>query len=65
MFRSHGESAVPISWSSSAETFLELDRATALRYVAANGPTGEVQLWFKKRQTRFVSYAADRYAEAG
>ena len=29
-----------------------------------NGPTGEVALWFKKRQTRFVSYAdADRYAE--
>ncbi|MFL5688343.1 MAG: DnaB-like helicase C-terminal domain-containing protein, partial [Chloroflexota bacterium] len=27
-----------------------------------NGPTGEIQLWFKKRQTRFVSYAADRYA---
>ena len=22
-----------------------------------NGPTGEIQLWFKKRQTRFVSYA--------
>ena len=22
-----------------------------------NGPTGEVQLWFKKRQTRFVAYA--------
>jgi replicative DNA helicase len=30
-----------------------------------NGPTGEVQLWFKKRQTRFVSYAGERYAEAG
>src|SRR4029079_18506795 len=30
-----------------------------------NGPTGEVQLWFKKRQTRFVSYARERYAEAG
>ena len=29
-----------------------------------NGPTGEIQLWFRKRQTRFVSYAADRYAEA-
>jgi replicative DNA helicase len=29
-----------------------------------NGPTGEIQLWFKKKQTRFVSYAADRYAEA-
>ena len=28
-----------------------------------NGPTGEVQLWFKKRQTRFVSYAGERYAE--
>ena len=22
-----------------------------------NGPTGEIQLWFKKRQTRFVGYA--------
>ena len=30
-----------------------------------NGPTGRVQLWFKKRQTRFVSYAAERYAQAG
>ena len=30
-----------------------------------NGPTGEVQLWFKKRQTRFVSYAGERFAEAG
>jgi len=29
-----------------------------------NGPTGEVQLYFKKRQTRFVSYAGERYAEA-
>ena len=30
-----------------------------------NGPTGEIQLWFKKRQTRFVSYAGNWYAEAG
>jgi replicative DNA helicase len=30
-----------------------------------NGPTGEVQLYFKKRQTRFVSYAGERFAEAG
>jgi replicative DNA helicase len=29
-----------------------------------NGPTGRVQLWFKKKQTRFVSYAGERYAEA-
>jgi replicative DNA helicase len=29
-----------------------------------NGPTGEVKLWFKKSQTRFVNYAAERYAEA-
>jgi replicative DNA helicase len=30
-----------------------------------NGPTGEVKLWFKKRQTRFVSYAEeDHYAES-
>ena len=28
-----------------------------------NGPTGEIQLWFKKRQTRFVSYAGERYAD--
>ncbi len=25
-----------------------------------NGPTGELQLWFKKRQTRFVGYTGDR-----
>jgi replicative DNA helicase len=30
-----------------------------------NGPTGEIQLWFKKSQTRFVSYAGERFAEAG
>ncbi|MEO8571285.1 MAG: replicative DNA helicase [Chloroflexota bacterium] len=30
-----------------------------------NGPTGEIGLWFKKKQTRFVSYAGERYAEAG
>ena len=30
-----------------------------------NGPTGEIQLYFKKRQTRFVSYAGERFAEAG
>ena len=29
-----------------------------------NGPTGEVKLWFRKGQTRFVSYAGERYAEA-
>jgi replicative DNA helicase len=29
-----------------------------------NGPTGDIQLWFKKRQTRFVSYAGERFAEA-
>ena len=28
-----------------------------------NGPTGEIQLYFKKRQTRFVSYAGERYAD--
>jgi len=28
-----------------------------------NGPTGEMQLWFKKRETRFVSYAGERFAE--
>ena len=27
-----------------------------------NGPTGELDLWFKKRQTRFVGYAGERYA---
>jgi len=30
-----------------------------------NGPTGEIDLWFKKKQTRFVSYAGERYANAG
>ena len=30
-----------------------------------NGPTGEIGLWFKKKQTRFVGYAGERYAEAG
>ena len=28
-----------------------------------NGPTGDIQLWFKKKQTRFQSYAGQRYAE--
>jgi len=30
-----------------------------------NGPTGHLQLWFKKRQTRFVGYAGERYVAAG
>ncbi|MBA2382870.1 MAG: replicative DNA helicase [Chloroflexi bacterium] len=30
-----------------------------------NGPTGSVDLWFKKSQTRFVSYAGERFANAG
>jgi len=30
-----------------------------------NGPTGEVDLWFKKAQTRFVNYAGERFAETG
>ena len=29
-----------------------------------DGPTGEVKLWFRKSQTRFLAYAAERYAEA-
>jgi replicative DNA helicase len=28
-----------------------------------NGPTGEIDLWFKKAQTRFVSYAGERFAD--
>ena len=30
-----------------------------------NGPTGEIDLWFKKSQTRFVSYAGERFADVG
>jgi replicative DNA helicase len=30
-----------------------------------NGPTGEIDLWFKKAQTRFVSYAGERFADVG
>jgi replicative DNA helicase len=26
-----------------------------------NGPTGEIDLWFKKAQTRFVNYASERF----
>jgi replicative DNA helicase len=29
-----------------------------------NGPTGSIELWFKKSQTRFVSYAGERFAGA-
>jgi replicative DNA helicase len=29
-----------------------------------NGPTGDTKLWFRKSQTRFVSLASERYAEA-
>ncbi len=28
-----------------------------------NGPTGEIDLWFKKAQTRFVNYAGERFAQ--
>jgi replicative DNA helicase len=30
-----------------------------------NGPTGEIDLWFRKAQTRFVNYAGERYADVG
>ncbi len=30
-----------------------------------NGPTGEIDLWFKKAQTRFVNYAGERYESVG
>jgi replicative DNA helicase len=30
-----------------------------------NGPTGDLELWFRKSQTRFESYAGNRFAEAG
>jgi replicative DNA helicase len=30
-----------------------------------NGPTGDIQLWFRKSQTRFQSYAGQRYADVG
>jgi replicative DNA helicase len=29
-----------------------------------NGPTGQLKLWFKKRQTRFENFAYERYGEA-
>ncbi len=29
-----------------------------------NGPTGDIQLWFRKSQTRFQAYAGQRYADA-
>jgi replicative DNA helicase len=29
-----------------------------------NGPTGEMQLYFKKRQTRFENVEEDHYAES-
>jgi replicative DNA helicase len=28
-----------------------------------NGPTGQLKLWFRKRQTRFENYAYERYPE--
>jgi replicative DNA helicase len=30
-----------------------------------NGPTGDIQLWFRKSQTRFQSYAGQRYEATG
>ena len=29
-----------------------------------NGPTGDLDLWFKKSQTRFEAYSGNRFAEA-
>ncbi len=28
-----------------------------------NGPTGQLKLWFRKRQTRFENFAYERYGE--
>ncbi len=30
-----------------------------------NGPTGEIDMWFRKAQTRFVNYAGERFADVG
>jgi glycosyltransferase involved in cell wall biosynthesis len=38
----HGDVVTPISWSSATEGLLELDRDVARRYVAGDGPAGEV-----------------------
>jgi len=43
LLRTHPDVVVPISWSSAEETFLELDRDTAARYLSPDGgPGGEV-----------------------
>ena len=47
------------SWLAVALTLLVF--ADSLAYY---GPTGDIQLWFRKSQTRFQSYAGQRYAEA-
>ena len=41
---------------------MELIKAKVAKH--RNGPIGEVDLWFKKAQTRFVNYAGERFAEA-
>jgi replicative DNA helicase len=53
------EEAVPETPASSNGEVIKLNLAKH-----RNGPTGELQLWFYKRQTRFVTYVEDRYAEA-
>jgi len=52
------EEAVPEASASSSGEVIKLNLAKH-----RNGPTGELQLWFYKRQTRFVTYVEDRYAE--
>ena len=53
------EEAVPDAAASANGEIIKLNLAKH-----RNGPTGELQLWFYKRQTRFVTYVEDRYAEA-
>jgi len=61
-----GPGALPVAGEGQAGEEAESDGEVVNLRLAKhrNGPTGEVKLWFKKSQTRFLSYAAERYAEA-
>jgi glycosyltransferase involved in cell wall biosynthesis len=43
LFRSYGAALTPISWSSSSEHLIEVDRDVARRYIAGDGPAGDVR----------------------
>ena len=62
--RDQWNGSVQLDWSTQVDPEGEIINLRLAKH--RNGPTGETKLYFRKKQTRFVSYADEsRYANAG